>query len=137
MSTPRPCLAGHFDNDECWAETINCKTDYGAFAVIMNARYGFGQFSSTDGASQRYNREFWDAIFNANEMKTPLGRANADSKEDNLYRIGDDYMRWCYYEITLFGDPTLELKIQGGDRVCLSGWLSRPCLRRTRIRPSG
>lgn len=108
------CLAGHFDGTDCWAETANIKSDYGAFAVIMNARYGFGKFNSTDGASQRYNREFWDAIFNVAEDKPQLGRANADSREDNLYRIADDYMRWCYYEITLFGDPTLELKTQGG-----------------------
>ena len=108
------CLAGHFDGADCFAETMNIKTDAGAFAVIMNARYGFGEYNSTDGASQRFNREFWDAIYNSAENKPELGRANADSKEDNLYRITDDCMRWCYYEIHLFGDPTLILKAQGG-----------------------
>jgi hypothetical protein len=101
------CLAGHFDGADCWSETMNIKTNYGGFAVIMNARYGFGEFSSTDGASQRYNREFWDAVFNPAEGKPVIGPANSDSKEDNIYRISDDYMRWCYYEINLFGDPTL------------------------------
>ena len=100
------CSAGHFDGTDCWAEYMNIKTDYGAFAVIMNARYGFGAWSSTDGASQRYNRELWDAVYSAEEGKPQLGRANADSKEDNVYRINEDYMRWCCYEITLFGDPT-------------------------------
>jgi hypothetical protein len=104
------CLAGHFDGTDCWAEYMNIKTNYGAFAVIMNARYGFGKFNSTDGASQRFNREFWDAIFNPAEGKTRLGPANTDSKEDNIYRIGDDYMRWVYYELTLFGDPTVSFK---------------------------
>lgn len=101
------CSAGHMDGTTCWAETANIGTDAGAFAVIMNARYGFGEFSSTDGASQRYNREFWDAVFSPAEGKLELGRANADSKEDNIYRITDDYMRWCYYELNLFGDPTV------------------------------
>jgi len=101
------CLAGHYDGADCWAETINIKMDKGAFAVVMNARYGFGAFNSTDGASQRFNREFWDAVYNPSEAMPQLGRANADSKEDNLYRINDDYMRWCYYEIHLFGDPAV------------------------------
>lgn len=104
------CLAGHFDDTECWAETANIKTDHGAFMVIMNARYGFGQFNSTDGASQRYNREFWDAIFNVSERKLEIGKANQDSKEDNLYRISDDYMRWVYYELNVFGDPTIRFR---------------------------
>ncbi len=104
------CLAGHFDGTDCWAETMNIKTDYGAFAVIMNARYGFGEYNSTDGASQRFNREFWDAMFNPAEGKTRLGPANSDSKEDNIYRISDDCMRWVTYELTLFGDPTISFK---------------------------
>ncbi len=107
------CLAGHFDGTDCWAETMNIKTDNGAFAVIMNARYGFGEFSSTDGASQRFNREFWDAIYSMSELKPELGRALCDSKEDNIWRVNDDYMRWVYYEQNLFGDPTITLATQG------------------------
>jgi len=111
------CLAGHLDDTDCWAETMNIKTDYGAFAVIMNARYGFGEYSSTDGPSQRFDREFWDAVFNPAENKPELGRANHDSKEDNLYRINDDCMRWCYYELNLFGDPAVSLAELSGMRV--------------------
>jgi len=103
------CLAGHLDGLDCWAEYMNIKTDHGAFAVIMNARYGWGELNSTDGASQRFNREFWDAIFSSAEGKPELGRANHDSKEDNLYRINEDYMRWCYYELNLFGDPSVAM----------------------------
>ena len=102
------CLAGHLDGGDCWAEHMNIKIDGGAFAVIMNARYGYGQFNSTDGASQRFNREFWDAIFA--EQKGELGRANSDSKEDNIYRVNDDYMRWCLYELNLFGDPSIFMR---------------------------
>nr|MBN2278294.1 choice-of-anchor J domain-containing protein [candidate division Zixibacteria bacterium] len=105
------CLAGYFDSSsmDCWAEHVTIKTDNGAFAAIMNARYGWGELNSTDGASQRFNREFWDAIFSPAEGKPELGRANHDSKEDNLYRIDDDCMRWCYYELNLFGDPTISI----------------------------
>ena len=117
------CLAGHFDDTECWAETINIKTDHGAFAVIMNARYGFGTYNSTDGPSQRFNREFWDAVFNPAEGLPELGRANQDSKEDNLYRVNEDCMRWCTYELNLFGDPTVNLAEVSGMRVSPSSGL--------------
>jgi hypothetical protein len=104
------CLAGHFDGTDCWAEYLNIKTDAGGFAIVMNARYGWGTQFSTDGPSQRFNREFWDAVFNPTEGKPELGRANHDSKEDNLYRIDESCMRWVYYEANLFGDPTASIK---------------------------
>ncbi|MBU0984496.1 MAG: thrombospondin type 3 repeat-containing protein, partial [candidate division Zixibacteria bacterium] len=106
------CLAGYFDSTtmDGWAEQATIKTDYGAFAVVMNARYGWGSSYSTDGPSQRFDREFWDAVFNPAEAKPQIGRANHDSKEDNLYRIGESCMRWVYYEENLFGDPTIAIK---------------------------
>ena len=105
------CLAGHLDGTDCWAETMNIKTDHGAFALVMNARYGWGESNSTDGPSQRFNREFWDAVFD--ESMPEVSKANQDSKEDNLYRIGEPCMRWCTYELNLFGDPAAA--IQGAE----------------------
>jgi len=105
------CLAGHLDGTDCWAETMNIKTDHGAFALVMNARYGWGEYNSTDGPSQRFNREFWDAVFD--ESMPEVGKANQDSKEDNIYRISDSCMRWCTYELNLFGDPAVA--IQGAE----------------------
>jgi hypothetical protein len=102
------CDAGEFDGFDCWAEHMNIKIDEGAFAVIMNARSGWGEWYSTDGPSQRFNREFWDAVFS--EQMGELGRANADSKEDNVWRIDWDCMRWCCYELNLFGDPTIFMR---------------------------
>jgi len=104
------CLSGHYDGNDCFAEALNVKTDHGAFAVIMNARYGWGSNYSTDGPSQRFDREFWDAVFSTSEGKVRLGQANHDSKEDNLYRVDESCMRWVYYEATLFGDPTVAFK---------------------------
>ncbi len=104
------CLAGHFDDMDCWAEYVIVKKDFGAFAAVMNARYGYGAIYSTDGASQRYNREFWDAVFNPLEGMPELGKASQDSKEDNLYRINEGCMRWCYYGLNLLGDPTVKVK---------------------------
>lgn len=105
------CLAGALDIDDCFAEEITVGSDKGAFAVIMNSRYGWGSGVDTNGPSQHYDRQFWDAVFEENI--TALGEANADSKHDNIYRINEEYMRWCYYELNLFGDPAVRLKTSG------------------------
>jgi hypothetical protein len=103
------CMAGGFDcyYCDCFAEHVTVKTDTGAFAGIFNARYGWFWSQSTDGDSQRFHREFWDAIFNENIPE--IGRANSDSKEDNIAIIGRSCIRWCYYQLNLFGDPSLQL----------------------------
>lgn len=96
------CMPGGFDTNECFAEVITTMEN-GAFAAVLNARYGWGQFMSTDGPSNRFARQFWDAIIGENIAC--LGKANQDSKEDNLWDINGDCIRWCYYELNLFGDP--------------------------------
>jgi len=103
------CMSGGFDKNDCIAEYFTVKNTHGAFAGIWNARYGFFWSFRTDGDSQRYHRQFWDAVFGEN--KTQLGRANHDSKEDNLFMIQRSCMRWCYYETNLFGDPAVSFSI--------------------------
>jgi len=102
------CMSGGFDNPwgyDCIAEEFTVKTSHGAFAGIWNARYGWFWSYSTDGDSQRFHRQFWDAVFGENIPE--IGKANHDSKEDNLAIIGRSCIRWVYYETNLFGDPAL------------------------------
>ena len=102
------CMAGGFDNPwgfDCIAEDFTVKTIHGAFAGIWNARYGWFWSYSTDGDSQRFHRQFWDAVFSENIPE--IGKANHDSKEDNIPIIGRSCIRWVYYETNLFGDPSL------------------------------
>ncbi|MBC7081665.1 MAG: choice-of-anchor J domain-containing protein [Thermoplasmatales archaeon] len=101
------CLAGHFTIDDCIAEKL-VNHPNGPFAVIMNANYGWGRHHSTDGPSQAYDRAFFHVIFGENIRE--LGKANQLSKEYNLYRLQEDCMRWCYYEINLLGDPEIAVK---------------------------
>ncbi len=103
------CIPGNFEAD-CVAEHLTTSTRFGMYAVVFNARYGWGRYSSTDGPSQRFDRQFWDAYFN--ERIIELGAINADSHEDNLYDINGSCIRWCYYESNLLGDPRTPMRGQ-------------------------
>jgi len=107
------CLSGGFDEEDCIAEHFTVKTTYGAFAGIWNARYGWFWSYSTDGDSQRFHREFWDAIFG--EGMPEIGKANHDSKEDNIPIIGRSMIRWCFYQTNLFGDPSINILETSGN----------------------
>jgi len=111
------CSPGAFDNwygdykgYDSIAEHL-VSDEHGAFSVIMNSRYGWGKMATTDGASQRYHRQFWDAF--SKEGFTRFSEANQDSKEDNIGYLNPskgDVMRWCYYELNLLGDPETQIK---------------------------
>ena len=105
------CHAGAFDNEglldyDCIAEHF-VSTSSGAFACIANSRDGWGSGVDTNGPSQRLDREFFDAIFG--EGIEEIGRANQDSKEDTIGFISESLIRYCYYELNLFGDPTASI----------------------------
>jgi hypothetical protein len=111
------CLTGSFDNWDCYrgyqtfdciAEVITCEIPYGAFACILNARYGLGSQDSVESPSGAYDESFYKALFEENIRE--LGRASHYSKEYYISRIDENGMRWCYYETNLFGDPALQIK---------------------------
>ena len=106
------CMAGGFDDPngyDCFAEYMTVKTDNGAFAGLWNARYGWFWSQRLDGDGTRFAREFWDAVFGENIPV--IGKANQDSKEDNLNLLDRSCMRWTYYQLNLFGDPSLALHV--------------------------
>ncbi len=112
------CYPGSFDNqkidqsyssyDSIGEYFVTCAN--GASAVIMNSRYGWGSSTSSNGASQHYDRRFFDEIFGEGERH--LGKANMLSKAEEAANISDmsELMRWCYYETNLLGDPSASLK---------------------------
>lgn len=125
------CLAGSFDNcyrdnyyeDDCAAEYFTVETPHGAFAVIMNSRFGLGSENTLYSPSQIFDESFFKALFT--EDITQLGKANHYAKEDHIWHINENGIRWVYYETNLFGDPELSIKkpgikinkIEGGLRV--------------------
>ena len=105
------CHAGQLDKqDECFAEKWVNIPKKGGFAAIMNTGYGYGSAENYDGADNRYAREFYDALFSPNEQISKIGKANQDSKEDNIWHITDENMFHGYYDTTLFGDPYVSIK---------------------------
>jgi hypothetical protein len=108
------CYAASFDNrqpdgeyfDDCVAEAF-VTGPHGAVAFVGNTRYGWTSAGGTDGVSQYFDRQFFDALFG--EEIHSLGSINDDSKLDNLGAIDYEGMRWCYYELTTLGDPELDL----------------------------
>ena len=100
-------MSGHMEED-CIAEILTAENPHGAFACILNARYGLGSEDTIESPSGAYDDSFYKALFAENIKE--LGRANHYSKEDNIWRIDENGMRWCYYQTNLFGDPELTIK---------------------------
>ena len=106
------CIPGNIEQD-CIAEQLTTSTRYGFFGGVFNTRNGYYDPFSTDGDSHRYNREFWDAYLGERFFR--LGLLNADSHEDNAWRINSSFMRHCFYTTELFGDPFTALPSPYGE----------------------
>jgi hypothetical protein len=111
------CLAGAFDNcwppdtyysNDCVAEYFTVETEHGAIATIMNARYGLGSQYTLESPSGAYDKSFFTAVFNHSIRQ--FGPANHYSKQDHIWQIDENGMRWAYYETNLLGDPELSIK---------------------------
>lgn len=106
------CYAGSFDDrDPDWLYPGDCfgeefvLDDGGAVAAVLNSRYGWGDPGGTNGSSQFFAREFFDALFG--EGIHALGEVNDDSKMDSAWALSLSGVRWCYYELNVFGDPAM------------------------------
>ena len=117
---PQGCYSGAFDNRSTSASSYETEdsilehfisADGGAFGFIGNSRYGWYYVGSTNGSSQRYNREFWDAVIYEGILN--IGKALADAKEDSIGVINvSGPNRWCYFTTNLLGDPHTPLHSQ-------------------------
>ena len=98
------CIPGNFPlNDRCFAEEITVGTTKGAFAVIMNSRYGWYASGATNGTSNYFDWEFMEDVFE--QFQHHIGTALNDSRHRLANYIDDGSFRWVYYEQILFGCP--------------------------------
>ena len=89
------------------------------FSFIGNTRYGWYSPGSVNGASQFYDRQFFRGLFQQNLPF--LGEALTYSRLQNLNSaLSNDVMRWCYYEVVLFGDPSIAVKAFNSDLPLLN-----------------
>ncbi|MHC1769314.1 MAG: C25 family cysteine peptidase [Verrucomicrobiia bacterium] len=106
------CNVGQFDNDRFWPDCIGeeliKRNHHGAFAAILNSRLGW--FDPEDPA--KYSGEFQTRFFERliEQGQSQLGMAAQECKHDLVSQVepsGIMTYRWCYYEISLLGDPHL------------------------------
>lgn len=110
------CYAGSFDNRDTspgnyTSDSITEKftsIPTAAAGMISHSRYGWGVQGSTNGASQKFHRQYIDAIFG--EDIHELGYTLVDSKIDNIpYITNNPVMYWVSYETNLFGCPAMSI----------------------------
>ncbi len=84
-------------------------SSHALYAFVGNTRYGWYYPGSTDGASQFFSREFFQGLFQHNQRQ--LGNANNYSKIQLINdAMSSSVMRWCYYELSVLGDPSVSVK---------------------------
>jgi hypothetical protein len=98
--------SSHSYTSDCIAEQFTT-IESGAVCFIGNTRYGWGSYYDTQGLSQYYDRQFFDALFGENI--TRIGMAEEDSKIDNIPYMDLLPLRWCHYQLCLLGDPSLDI----------------------------
>jgi hypothetical protein len=103
---PLPSVGG----DNAIAEEFVKRPDHGAFAVIMNSRYGWFDPANAFIFSGEFQKALFDNLLD--QGHEDIGAANQLAKHDlvgSVETTGSMTYRWCYFEITLFGDPHLRV----------------------------
>lgn len=106
------CMAGSFDTVDVSVAEQHVVGTNGAFAAVMNSRYGWYIPGATPGGSHNFAMAFWTGAIQ--EGKNRLGEANQYARQTNRFRVGATGMdRWIYMETNLLGDPEAALQLAG------------------------
>ena len=101
------CDPGWFDGEECLAEELVNAANGGSIAAMLNTRYGFG-YPPALGPSELLDLQFYRYFVQGNA--TQFGSIGMLSKDYfQSLAMDQEVWRWCVYELTLFGDPTLHV----------------------------
>jgi hypothetical protein len=139
------CDVGQFDNfyllPDCIGEELVKRHARAAFAAVFNSRVGFYDPQEEWKYSGEFQLKFFDQMLTRG--RTGLGVANQLSKHDMVGHIetaSPMAYRYCYYEITLFGDPHTAIQVApyplrleatwaangGSGSTCILRWPSLP-----------
>ncbi len=110
------CNPGQFDNDAFSPDSIGEELvkhpRVGAFAAILNVRWGWYDARQEWKYSGEFQIKFFEQLLA--ESRVDLGTACRRSRHEMLGQVeagGIMPYRWCYYGITLFGDPHAAFEI--------------------------
>ena len=112
------CSAAEFDHGKFWpdsiGETLINGNRFGAFAAILNARAGWFD----PQYPWKYSGEFQTGFIKELQQRghVNLGMANQLGKEALIGQVevkSPMTYRWCYYGITLLGDPHVPFQVSG------------------------
>jgi hypothetical protein len=106
IANSNACYSGSFDYSaaDCLAEEM-LKARGSAIAVMMNSRYGWG-YTTQIGPSELLDVRFYHFLFSRDSVRM----ANCHQASKQVYRnsaMSDLCWRWCYYELNLFGEPSM------------------------------
>ncbi len=99
------CYSSAFDDNDAISEKFTSIAN-GCAIYVGNSRYGWYAPGSTDGASQYYDRQFFDAFLREG-IHTVGGALNDARIESASQAYSDSGMRWCFNELTISGDPSV------------------------------
>ncbi len=111
------CLPGAFDFN-CYAEHWMNNPNGGGAAACMNSRYGWGSTVGI-GPSDKLDISFFEQLFDYDVRNIGVTLGNA--KMDNIPEAySDPVMRWCVYELNLFGDPEMSMWTEDPEEFTVS-----------------
>ena len=104
------CSAAEFDHGKFWPDSIGeslvTGSRHGAFAAVLNARAGWFDPQYPWEYSGEFQTKLFEELLRRENVS--LGFAHQRGKEDlagQVERAGAMTYRWCYYGMTLLGDP--------------------------------
>lgn len=104
------CDCGSFDNEDCIAESLVNYPNGGCIAALLNSRYGLG-YPPAMGPSEILDLEIFKAFIVSSISE--VGGMHARAKDYcRAMALAQAPTRWCVFENTLFGDPSVPLYIK-------------------------
>lgn len=112
------CDVGAFDNQfgpDCIGEAFVVRNSSAAYATLANTREGWYDAAQEWLYSGEFLRNFYEGLLTGGF--TALAVANQASKEaliGSVETTGDMPYRWCYFGMTLLGDPAMRQEPPAG-----------------------
>ena len=96
--------SGSYNNYDCVVEElVNCET--GCVCFIGNSRYGWYEPGGLNGISQQFDKSFFASLWYSSIPY--IGNVHLYGKQSLVGTCNESAYRWVYYELNLFGDPSL------------------------------